>query len=112
MSHTAHYRGILIVILVGLFLGTSAVRSEAQSGPPANAQQAQSSFESMKALIGKAIADMFTTTPRSGDNAFSLWLKTQTVKGFRVGSCRAPSYAAPTITEPPRSEPAVSLCRQ
>ena len=88
MSHTARQRGIIIVILVSFVLGTSVARSEAQPASSPATRQAQGSFESMKALIGKAIADMFTATPRSGDSALSLWLKTKTVKDFRLGSCR------------------------
>jgi hypothetical protein len=102
---------MVLAVFMGLVLSLSAGTGHAQSVTPAKTDPAQAGFDSMKALVGKAVSEMLTTSSRSGDDRLSTWLKTRTFKGFRLASCRPPSHTAPNITEPPRSEPAVSLCR-
>lgn len=92
-----------MIVLIALTLSTVSVNGQTQSGAASKSADFSDTIESASRRAGKAFVEMVAKSTALTEKKM--------FKSFRLGSCQPATFAAPSISPPARSQPALSLCQ-
>jgi hypothetical protein len=92
-----------MIVVIALAALTASVQAQSQTGEGSKPVERNESTLSLSRRVTKAFEELVAKSTALTEKRM--------FKGFRLGSCQPPNYAAPSIGTPPRAESALSLCQ-